>query len=116
MIPYLQCIAYSSTKADSANPFSIAISDLQRDVTVNITSLYAAGAEAVKGFRKLPDNVAKTFIFVGNKQNHFVFPPLVSLGMGKCAAAHLMETAAKAFGELPNRYVLALVVAPSGLY
>jgi hypothetical protein len=29
---------------------------------------------------------------------------LVSLGMGKCAAAYPMENAAKAFGELPYRW------------
>jgi hypothetical protein len=71
---------------------------------VNITSLYAAGAEAVEGFSKLPDHISKTFMFVGNKQsNHFAVPMLVSLGIGKCAAAYLMENAAKAFGELPYR-------------
>ena len=96
--------AYSSTKCDGTNPFLLHISDLQRDLTVNITSLYAVGAEAVEGFSKLPDHISKTSIFVGNKQsNYFVVPMLVSLGMGKCAAAYLMENAAKAFGELPYR-------------
>jgi NAD(P)-dependent dehydrogenase (short-subunit alcohol dehydrogenase family) len=110
LIPFLHCVAYSSTKCDLAHPFSIPVSDLQHDLTVNIASLYAASAEAVKGSTKILDHVSKTFIFVGNKQNHFVFPPLVSLGMGKCAAAHLMENAAKALGELPYMYVLSLLI------
>src|SRR5271156_860644 len=59
--------AYSSTKCEGANLFSLHISDLQRDLTVNITSLYAAGAEAVEGFSKLPDHISKTFIFVGKQ-------------------------------------------------
>lgn len=68
-------------------------------------SLYAAGSEAVKGFQLLPQGVSKTFIFVGNKQSHgFIYPPLVSLGMGKAAAAYLIGSSAAEYSKKGFKY------------
>jgi len=63
-------------------------------------SLYAAASEAVRDFGSLPQDVSKTFIFVGNKQSHgFIYPPLVSLGMGKAAAAYLIGSCAVEYSK-----------------
>jgi hypothetical protein len=89
---------------------SLSIEQVESDLRVNITSLYAAAAEAVKGFETLPEDVSKTFIFVGNKQSHgFIFPPMVSLGMGKAAAAYMMGSAATEYSKKGFKYALMLV-------
>lgn len=68
-------------------------------------SLYAAASEAVRGFESLPRDVSKTFIFVGNKQSHgFIYPPLVSLGMGKAAAAYLIGSCAVEYSKKGFKY------------
>jgi hypothetical protein len=68
-------------------------------------SLYAAASEAVKGFESLPQDLSKTFIFVGNKQSHgFIYPPLVSLGMGKAAAAYMIGSCAVEYSKKGFKY------------
>ena len=68
-------------------------------------SLYAAASEAVKGFESLPKDDSKTFIFIGNKQSHgFVFPPMISLGMGKAAAAYLIASSAAEYSKKGFKY------------
>lgn len=88
-------------------PLSISPSQLENDLKVNIMSLYAAGSEAVKGFETLPQDMSKTFIFIGKKQNHgFIDPPLVSPGMGKAAAAYLIGSSAAEHSTKGFKYVL----------
>jgi len=73
---------------------------------VNITSLYAAASEAVKGFESLSEDATKTFAFVGNKQSHgFVLPAMVSLGMGKAAAAYMIGSSAAEYSKKGFKYV-----------
>jgi hypothetical protein len=89
-------------------PLSLSPSQVENDLRVNIMSLYAAGSEAVKGFETLPQDVSKTFIFVGNKQSHgFIYPPLVSLGMGKAAAAYLIGSSAAEYSKKGFKYVFS---------
>jgi len=91
--------AYSITQA-TAGPLSLSLSQVENDLRVNILSLYVAGAEAVKGFESLSEEVSKTFIFVGNKQSHgFIYPPMVSLGMGKAAAAYMIGSSAAEYSK-----------------
>jgi hypothetical protein len=93
-------------------PLSIPLSQLENDLKVNIMSLYGAGSEAVKGFETLPEDVSKTFVFVGNKQSHgFIYPPLVSLGMGKAAAAYLIGSSAAEYSKKGFKYVDPLGVS-----
>ena len=73
-------------------------------------SLYAAASEAVKGFESLPEDVPKTFIFIGNKQSHgFVVPSMISLGMGKAAAAYLMGSSAAEYSKRGFKYAQNLL-------
>lgn len=97
--------AYAINRAPEG-PLSLSLEQVETDLKVNITSLYAAAAEAVTGFETLPANVSKTFVFIGNKQSHgFIFPPMISLGMGKAAAAYLVGSAAVAYSKKGFKYV-----------
>jgi hypothetical protein len=54
------------------DPLSTTLELVQKDLSINTISVYAAAQEAVKGFEKLPKDVKKTFIFTGNKGNTVV--------------------------------------------
>jgi hypothetical protein len=96
--------AYSVAQAKEG-PLSLSLPELENDIRVNIMSLYAAASEAVKGFESLPQDLSKTFIFVGNKQSHgFIYPPLVSLGMGKAAAAYMIGSCAVEYSKKGFKY------------
>lgn len=68
-------------------------------MAINTFSVLAAADEAVKGFRELPSDAAKTFIFTGNRLNIEPIPPLLSNGMGKSATAHFLATAAMTYAK-----------------
>ena len=55
---------------------------------------YAAAQEAVAGFRQLPENTLKTFLFTGNVQLHTAITIAMHLGVSKRAAAYMIECAA----------------------
>ena len=57
------------------DPLSAPIENVQKDLSVNTISAYAAAQEAVKGFEKLPNGVKKTFIYTGNAGNTCVSLP-----------------------------------------
>jgi len=75
-------------------------------MNINIISAYAAAHEAVTGFKTLPAETLKTFIFTGNAFTHIVLPVMLSFGMAKVAGAHLIESAAQAYASEGFRYVL----------
>jgi hypothetical protein len=59
-----------------------------------------AAQQAVLGFEQLPDDVSKTFIYTGNAMNTgVVLGPVMSLGAGKSAMAHIVQAAAAAYVE-----------------
>jgi hypothetical protein len=96
--------AYSIARAKDG-PLSLSLSEVEADLKVNITSLYAAASEAVKGFESLPEDATKTFAFVGNKQSHgFIIPSMVSLGMGKAAAAYMIGSSAAEYSKKGFKY------------
>lgn len=66
---------------------------------VNFFSAYVAAHEAVKGFATLQDSTKKTFIFTGNKLNLIPIPQVLGFGTSKSASAHMMMSAAAAYGE-----------------
>ncbi|EMC97066.1 hypothetical protein BAUCODRAFT_32810 [Baudoinia panamericana UAMH 10762] len=80
------------------DPLQLDVSDLNNDFAVNTASVLAAAKRAIQGFAKLPSEMNKTFIYTGNLLNIEVMPALVSLGIGKSATAHLVKTAAQAYG------------------
>ena len=91
--------AAAHTMNDAANPAALPYSDLSKDLAVNVLSALAAADEAVKGFRELPLDVPKSFIYTGNRLNIEPIPRLLSLGIGKAAGAHLIAAADMAYKE-----------------
>lgn len=82
----------------------MSIEDLNRDFQVNTASVLAAAYETVAGFDKLPSTASRTFIYTGNVLNRTTIAPLLSLGIGKSATAHLIESLSKAYAEKGYRY------------
>jgi hypothetical protein len=81
------------------HPLEISLEDVARDMSVNTLSAIAAAKEAVVSFEALPTTAARTFIYTGNITNFEPIPGLMSLGVGKSATAHMIETAAKAYND-----------------
>ena len=64
-----------------------------------MTSAYLSAQAAVRGFEKLPVDLPKSFIYTGNGLNARPLPYLMSLGLGKSAMAHVLETAVIAYKD-----------------
>jgi NAD(P)-dependent dehydrogenase (short-subunit alcohol dehydrogenase family) len=92
-------IAAALTANDPKNPFSISLEDFQRDLNVNTTSVFAAAKEAVSGFQQLSASASPTFIYTGNMLNTGIIAPLMDLGVGKSATAHMIQLASEVFAE-----------------
>lgn len=104
--------AYAHTP--SSDPLSIPLEKFNQDLNVVITSAYAAAHEAVEGFKTLPKGTTKTFIYTGNILNRRVMPSLLAFGMGKSAAAHLIQSASEAYKEDGYRFYWADERTPEG--
>lgn len=91
--------AGAATKNDVKDPLSLPLQDFTRDLKINTTSAFAAAQQAVLGFRQLPENASKTFIYTGNCTNITPIAPLLDLGVGKSATAHLIQSAAIAYKD-----------------
>jgi hypothetical protein len=76
---------------------SVPIDVFASDLAINTISPYAAAQEAVKGFAELPSTASKTFIQIGNVLNRTVMPSLITLGVGKSAAAHMIACCAESY-------------------
>ena len=81
------------------NPLELSVQDFNQDLTVNTTSALVAARRAVKGFDGLSSQTPKVFIYTGNFLNTEVLPAMISAGMGKSAAAHIMATASRAYAS-----------------
>jgi hypothetical protein len=51
----------------------------------------------VLAFEQLPESASKTFIYTGNITNEIPLAPLLDLGVGKSATAHIIQSAAAAY-------------------
>jgi hypothetical protein len=80
-------------------PTSEPVEDFQTDVNTTIVSGYAAMKSAIEGFRTLPTEVRKTFIYTGNGLNVKPLPVLFNLGVAKAAAAHMIQALSIAYKE-----------------
>lgn len=88
-------VAYSASQSD---PLSVDLSTFQDHLAVNTSSAFAAIQEAVKSFDRIADKASPcVFIFTGNCLNQGATPPLLTLGTGKAATAHVIEYAAKTY-------------------
>jgi hypothetical protein len=91
--------AAANTSSSAKDPLSLPIADFNRDLATNTTSVLAAAHQAVTGFQTLPETASKTFIYTGNCLNVSPIVPLLSLGMGKSATAHLIANASQAYRD-----------------
>lgn len=92
---FLYGIAASQISAKNRDhPLELSASDLSKSIDVNVMGAYVAAQEAAASFEASsaddPNDSNKTFIFTGNRLNIAPIPPLLSLGVGKAATAHMM--------------------------
>ncbi|KAI9727586.1 MAG: transcription factor TFIIIB subunit brf1 [Cirrosporium novae-zelandiae] len=95
-------------------PLSVPLDEFIDSQNINIASVYAAMSEAVRGFKKLPNSLAKTFIYTGNILNSRTMPSLFTLGVGKAAGAHMIEAASMAYGQEGYNFYYADERKPTG--
>lgn len=86
------------------DPLSLQLADFNKDCNINTVSAFVAAQQAVTGFAQLPDSAAKTFIYTGNILNTTIIPPLLDLGVGKAATAHIIQSAAAAYKDRGYKY------------
>ncbi|KAI0017156.1 putative short chain type dehydrogenase [Xylariomycetidae sp. FL0641] len=95
-----------ATEVDAADPFSADLPALQRYMNANAVSAYAAAREAVRGFER--GGGQGTFIFTGNATNEMAGPGFLNFGMGKSAAAHMVQNLALvAYRDRPYTFYYA---------
>ncbi|MCJ1456198.1 hypothetical protein MMC28_006558 [Mycoblastus sanguinarius] len=99
--------ASAMTPNDKDDPLSLSVSDLTRELAVNTTSVLAAAHETTLAFAELPASASKTFIYTGNKLNTGPILPLLSLGIGKSATAHMISSASQAYKEKGYKFYYA---------
>ncbi|KAL8652365.1 MAG: hypothetical protein Q9226_004305 [Calogaya cf. arnoldii] len=99
--------AAALTVNDAKDPLSLPLADFTRDMNINTTSAFVAAQEAVSAFKQLPDSASKTFIYTGNKLNTTTMAPLLDLGVGKSATAHIIQSAAAAYAERGFKFYFA---------
>jgi hypothetical protein len=80
-------------------PLSLPLADFIHDTNINTTSAFAAAQQAVLSFDQLPESASRTFIYTGNILNTTIMPPLLDLGVGKAATAHIIQSAASAYSN-----------------
>ncbi|KAL9058635.1 MAG: hypothetical protein Q9162_001642 [Coniocarpon cinnabarinum] len=100
--------AGAATQNEPKHPFSISLKDFTNDLNINTMSVLVAAQQAVQGFEQLPDSASKTFIYTGNLLNTpFTIAPLMSLGVGKSATAHMIQSAATAYQDRGFKFYYA---------
>ena len=96
--------AAAVTRNDAKNPLSLPLADFTRDLNINTTSAFAAAQQAVLAFEQLPASTSRTFIYTGNILNTKIMVPLMDLGVGKSATAHIIQVAATAYADQGFKY------------
>jgi NAD(P)-dependent dehydrogenase (short-subunit alcohol dehydrogenase family) len=86
---------------NAENIFSLPEDALEKDLKLMNTNAFAAAREAVAGFEALPAETKKAFIYTGNCLNNKILPvpALVTLGVGKSAAAYWIGLASATFAS-----------------
>ncbi|KAI4153933.1 MAG: hypothetical protein LQ340_002006 [Diploschistes diacapsis] len=88
-----------ATRNDPKSPLSLPLADFIRDLNINTTSAFVAAQQAAQVFEQLPDSASKTFIYTGNMLNIMTMAPMMDLGVGKSATAHIIQSAAAAYAD-----------------
>ncbi|KAJ5189474.1 hypothetical protein N7491_005805 [Penicillium cf. griseofulvum] len=99
--------ASSVTFTPADDPFAITVTDLSRDTTINVHGAFVAAQQAVLGFSQLPTSAAKTFIYTGNILNVGIIPKLLTNGIGKSGAAHMIWAASDAYQDRGYKFYYA---------
>jgi hypothetical protein len=99
------------TPNDAKNPLSLPLADFTRDFNINTTSAFVAAQQAVLAFEQLPDSASRTFIYTGNILNETTIAPLLDLGVGKSATAHIIQSAAAAYKDRGFKYAVPSLVS-----
>lgn len=84
---------------DKDSVLSIPSDRFASDLNLNTVSPYVAAQESLKGWRTLPEDTKKTFIYTGNKSNVAILPMAMTLtlGVGKAASAYWLGSADNAY-------------------
>ncbi|KAJ4415142.1 hypothetical protein N0V82_007512 [Gnomoniopsis sp. IMI 355080] len=99
---------YDRSVRDPKDPLSsISVDGFLHETATNIAGPLFAAQEAVKGFKELPETASRTFIQTGNKLNVVPAPPVLTFGMGKRAAAYMLECASIAYKSEGFRFYFA---------
>lgn len=96
------------------DPFGVSPEAFVKDLGVNVSGVYFALNETVKGFKQLAAEIPKAFIATGNVLPFFVSPVGVTLGTGKAALTHLISIGATAYRESKFRFYFASQVTDEG--
>lgn len=104
-ITRLTKIGAAASFVNKEDPLELSLKDAIRDMNINTFSVLAAAKEAVKSFRELPKDAARTFIFTGNIMNSQAIPALMSAGIGKSATSHLIQTSAQVYADRGYKYL-----------
>ncbi|KAF2024247.1 putative short-chain dehydrogenase [Setomelanomma holmii] len=100
--------AGAATPNEPNNSFSLSLADFVKDLNINTISVFAAAQQAALAFSQLPESAGKTFIYTGNVLNtNTIIAPLMSLGVGKSATAHMIQSAAAAYASQGFKFYYA---------
>lgn len=86
---------------DERSVLSIPYKDVTKDFIVNTVSPYVAAQQAIEGWKTLPKESKKTFIYTGNITNVAIvpMPMMLNVGMGKAASAYWIGVADTLYSE-----------------
>ncbi|KAL3952065.1 hypothetical protein ACCO45_013782 [Purpureocillium lilacinum] len=99
--------AAAATRNAPEDPLALSLEDLNRDFQINTASVLVAAREAMALFATLPASAPRTFIYTGNILNKTTIAPLLSLGIGKSATAHLIASASQVYKAKGYRFYYA---------
>ncbi|KAI9706234.1 MAG: hypothetical protein M1820_004809 [Bogoriella megaspora] len=98
--------AGAATINNEKEPLALPLADFARDLNINTVSAFVAAQQAAAVFGQLPESASKTFIYTGNILNTTTMAPLMDLGVGKSATAHIIESAASAYADRGFKYAI----------
>jgi hypothetical protein len=97
----------ASVATATPQPTSQSVGDFETGVKTTIVSAYAAMKASIEGFRTLPTDAKKVFIYTGNGLNVHSMPLLFDLGTTKAAAAHMVRDLSGAYANEGMKFYYA---------
>ncbi|KAI5459149.1 hypothetical protein BGZ63DRAFT_415800 [Mariannaea sp. PMI_226] len=99
--------AAAVTPQKPETPLLVPMKDFVRDLNINTVSAFAAAQQASLAFEELPESASRTFIYTGNITNISPIAPLLTIGVGKSATAHIVQVAAEAYQDRGFKFYYA---------